>query len=192
MVSATPGYHVLEPSWKELGVFNQWKTQGRHGGCFQIWRHILNKIVHLFPFLEIREKQRIEEGTRKQIQLNTREIHRSHWPMMEQEETWEEMTVALLRYWRSSRTYLFAPLKGPFSCCCLSEVSFSLQNVSFLIWFWRYTEPDYSGWLVNVGGRTGAGQQTVLGSRITRHQTAELRTIYCIPSTMLFVYSCSQ
>lgn len=35
----------------------------------------LNKILNLF--LEIWEKQRIEEGTRKQIQLNAREIHKS-------------------------------------------------------------------------------------------------------------------
>lgn len=31
------------------------------------------------------EEERIEEGSRKQIQLNTREINKSHWPVTARE-----------------------------------------------------------------------------------------------------------
>lgn len=80
--SAMLGYHVLEPSWKGLGMFNQRKTKGSHGGCLQIWRYFLNRIENLYLFHGLDKKQRIKESARKQSQFNTKEIKKSYWWMV--------------------------------------------------------------------------------------------------------------
>lgn len=75
--SAILGYHVLEPSWKELGMFNQRETKGSHGGSLHIGRYFLNRIENFYLSQGLDEKQRIREGARKQSQLNTKEIKKS-------------------------------------------------------------------------------------------------------------------